>query len=93
MELPSQHLLLAGLSDDRAVPGYMQSIDDNASDLGFYVLSIRKKHPGLRVFLIGESMGGAVSLASVLPGGRLHGKVDGIITVAPMCQITPDVCR
>lgn len=52
-----------------------------AGDLAAVVALVREKHPGLPVYLLGESMGGAVAMrafASTHPP-----KVDGVILAAP----------
>ena len=50
------------------------------SDVKQTVLAIRQKHPGLPVFLLGESMGGAIALraASLFPD-----IIDGLISSVP----------
>lgn len=50
-------------------------------DLADCVDAVRERHPGIPVFALGESMGGAVVL-SALAGPRPP-KVDGVILVAP----------
>lgn len=51
------------------------------SDAGTAVEMVRKRHPGVPVYLMGESMGGAVVLTSMT--GPNPPKVDGTILVAP----------
>jgi acylglycerol lipase len=50
-------------------------------DLADFVDAVRAKYPGLPVFALGESMGGAVVLSSLSQGPAPH--VDGVILVAP----------
>jgi len=51
-----------------------------ASDTRIFLSLIRARHPGVKVFLLGESMGGAVAtLASSRPGLE----ADGLILVSP----------
>ncbi len=52
-----------------------------ANDLGQIVSLVRDRHPGIPVFLLGESMGGAVVIAAVTRGNSPN--VDGIILAAP----------
>jgi len=58
-------------------PGTKTMIFDlrNAIDL------VRRRHPGLPLYLLGESMGGAVIMAAMKEPEALH--VDGIILAAP----------
>jgi len=52
-----------------------------ADDLTQIVSLVKKRHPGLPVFLLGESMGGAVVIVTVTSNNAPD--VDGIILVAP----------
>ena len=52
-----------------------------ADDLSSFVAEVRKRHPGVPLYLLGESMGGAVTLVA-LTGNNPPG-VDGVILVAP----------
>ena len=51
------------------------------ADVGAAVLSLRARHPGVPVYLLGDSMGGAVAIAAL--GGPEPPPVDGVILVAP----------
>lgn len=52
-----------------------------ADDLSAAVALVRREHPGLPVYLLGESMGGAVAIrALTLPGAPA---LDGVILAAP----------
>ena len=51
------------------------------ADLGTAVKVIRKRHPGIPLFLLGESMGGAVILVAM--AGTDPPDVDGVILSAP----------
>ncbi|KAL2347605.1 hypothetical protein Fmac_001605 [Flemingia macrophylla] len=77
-----------GLSD--GLHGYIPNFDDLVDDVIEHYTKI-KARPGLRDlprFILGQSMGGAVSL-------KIHLKEpnnwDGMILVAPMCKIADDV--
>jgi len=50
-------------------------------DLADAVTALRERHPGLPIYVIGESMGGSVALAG-LGGGEISG-VDRLILAAP----------
>lgn len=52
-----------------------------AADFAAAAALLRARHPGKRVFVLGESMGGAVALASLT--GENPAAVDGAILVAP----------
>jgi len=51
-------------------------------DLRDVAAAVRARHPGVPLFLLGHSMGGAVVLTTVVPGGLPPG-VAGVILVAP----------
>jgi len=51
-----------------------------ARDLGEVVAAVRRRHPGVPLYLLGESMGGAVAIRALSDG--LQG-VDGVILAAP----------
>lgn len=50
-------------------------------DLGSFVTVIRKRHPGVPLYLLGDSMGGAVTMVAMTQKNTPH--VDGVILVAP----------
>lgn len=58
-------------------PGYPQLLDDFRA----FVAVVRARHPGVPVFALGESMGGAVVLAAM--AGENAPRLDGAILVAP----------
>jgi alpha-beta hydrolase superfamily lysophospholipase len=53
----------------------------HAGDATEAVAQIRGRHPGVPVYLLGESMGGAVALTAMT--GANPPKVDGVILIAP----------
>ncbi len=59
--------------------GYWAGEERMIADLGAVVGLLRERHPGLPLFLIGESMGGAVVMAAA-PGLR---GVQGVVLIAP----------
>lgn len=61
--------------------GLWSGIDAYVQDLDLFVRLIRDKHPGLPVYLLGESMGGAVIIATM--SRSLKTPVDGLILAAP----------
>ena len=58
-------------------PGSMTLVADART----VVALVRAEHPGLPVYLLGESMGGAVAIATVT--GAAPPPVDGVVLVAP----------
>ena len=62
-------------------PGLWGGADQMRADLDDVVEAARAKHPGLPIYALGESMGGAVLLSS-LASGRPP-RIDGAVLVAP----------
>jgi alpha-beta hydrolase superfamily lysophospholipase len=61
--------------------GLWAGIDAYTNDLATFVKEIRKRHPGIPLYVLGESMGGAVTIVAVT--GNNPPDTDGIILVAP----------
>jgi len=61
--------------------GFWFDIDAYTTDLTFFVKEIRKRHQGVPIYVLGESMGGAVTIAAMT--GNNPPDVDGVILVAP----------
>src|SRR3954453_5950078 len=62
-------------------PGIWAGTDAMRSDLNDAVAAAHARYPGVPVFVLGESMGGAVALSSL--GSAQLPAVDGMILVAP----------
>jgi len=62
-------------------PGFWAGVDAYLNDLQMFVELIQEKHPGLPVYLLGESMGGAVVVAASTRSQ--FPKVAGLILSAP----------
>lgn len=62
-------------------PGLWPSGDAMRQDLTDFVAAVRASHPGVPVYALGESMGGAVVLSSLV--SEHPPRVDGVILVAP----------
>lgn len=58
--------------------------DIMAADARAFVALVRAKHPGLPVYLLGESMGGAVAIVAATQDGPPV--ADGIVLVSPALQ-------
>ena len=61
--------------------GLWSGIEAYTNDLSSFVKEIRKRHPGVPLYILGESMGGAVTIVAMT--GSNPPKVDGVILVAP----------
>ncbi len=61
-------------------PGGRQFVDDAAAALSL----LRQRHPGVPLYLLGESMGGAIAILTATGrGGAPAPDIDGVILVAP----------
>ena len=75
-----------GATDHRGVwPGEARLIEDADSAIA----QIRARDPGLPLFLLGESMGGAVAMCAM--AGQQPLPVDGVILVAPAAWAREDL--
>ncbi|MDO9106017.1 MAG: lysophospholipase [Methylovulum sp.] len=61
--------------------GLWSGIDAYIQDLDVFVQLVKDKHPGLPVYLLGESMGGAVIIAAMTKTAKI--RVNGLILAAP----------
>lgn len=61
--------------------GLWSGIDAYAHDLTSFCQEIRRLHPQLPLYILGESMGGAVAIVAVT--GSTPPPIDGVILVAP----------
>jgi alpha-beta hydrolase superfamily lysophospholipase len=61
--------------------GLWSGIEAYTNDLSSFVKEIRKRHPGVPLYVLGESMGGAVTIVAMT--GSNPPNVDGVILVAP----------
>lgn len=62
-------------------PGVWAGADAMRADLDDFVSAVRVQHPGIPVYALGESMGGAVLLTALAGAHRPH--IDGAILIAP----------
>ncbi len=62
-------------------PGLWPGAETLAQDLGDVLAAVRGRHPGVPLYLLGESMGGAVAVLALARGQA--GAVDGTILSAP----------
>lgn len=61
--------------------GLWSGIEAYTNDLSCFVKEIRKRHPSVPLYVLGESMGGAVAIVAMT--GINPPNVDGVILVAP----------
>ncbi len=61
--------------------GLWPGIDAYTNDLTAFAAEVRKLHPDVPLYVLGESMGGAVTIAAMT--GSTPPRVDGVILVAP----------
>jgi alpha-beta hydrolase superfamily lysophospholipase len=61
--------------------GLWSGVDAYTNDLSSFVKEIRILHPGVPLYIMGESMGGAVTIVTLT--GHNPPPVDGVILVAP----------
>ncbi len=61
--------------------GLWSGIDAYTDDLAVFSRELRKRHPGVPLYILGESMGGAVTIVAMSGGNRPD--VDGVILSAP----------
>lgn len=73
------------------VKAYVKDFANLVTDFCQYVKDVAAKHPGVPLFVVGESMGGAVSIASTYGDGPLTDIVRGLVLVAPMCKIADNL--
>jgi alpha-beta hydrolase superfamily lysophospholipase len=61
--------------------GLWSGVEAYSNDLTCFVSAIRKRHPGVPLYVLGESMGGAVTIVAMT--GSSPPVVDGVILSAP----------
>lgn len=82
----SQHNIISYAYDQRGFgaspnPGLWAGIDTYIADLNTFIALVKTLHPDTPVFLLGESMGGAIVISTVTATSQPH--IDGIILSAP----------
>lgn len=63
--------------------GLWAGTESYVRDLADFVALVRLTHPGLPVYVLGESMGGAVAMAAATGAAETHPVVEGMILAAP----------
>lgn len=81
-----QHGIVSYAYDQRgfgASPGrgFWSGTEAYTGDLSRFVSLVRKRHPGVPLYVLGESMGGAVAITAL--AGTAPPDADGVILVAP----------
>ena len=61
--------------------GLWPGIEAYTNDLSSFVQEVRTRHPGVPLYVLGESMGGAVTIVAMTGNNAPH--ADGVILVAP----------
>jgi len=61
--------------------GLWSGTEAYTNDLSSFVKEVRKRHPAIPLYIMGESMGGAVTIVAMTGNNPPH--VDGVILVAP----------
>lgn len=88
--IPGNYLIRHGIAcyayDQRgfgAAPGrgLWSGIEAYTNDLTCFVKEVRKRHPDVPLYVLGESMGGAVTIVALT--GENPPAIDGVILVAP----------
>lgn len=71
---------LRGHGDSEGERVWVESFDDYLSDLDGFVKTVKARHPGRPVFVMGHSMGGAIATLSVI---EKKTEVAGLVLSAP----------
>jgi alpha-beta hydrolase superfamily lysophospholipase len=74
-----------GFGPDRDKADYAKlNCIDTVGDIGRLLLDIRKQYPGYKVYLVGESMGGALAIRAAAENAEL---IDGVVCSAPAWKL------
>lgn len=71
-----------GLSE--GLRGYIENFDHLVADVTYYIDIIKSQNPGKKLFLYGQSMGGALGILATLQDNKI---CDGLVLVAPMVKV------
>ena len=86
--IKSYALELRGHGKSEGVRCHVDSFDDLISDLHSLIAEIKTIYPSMPIYLLGESMGGAVAIKYTITYPYV---VSGIILLAPMCGMPPEL--
>ncbi|MEE8419020.1 MAG: lysophospholipase [Dehalococcoidales bacterium] len=75
-----------GLSE--GTRGYVERFSDFTNDLDSFVNIVRGNHPGIKVYLVGHSVGGTIAVANAL---HHQDKLDGLILSAAFMSVGESV--
>jgi acylglycerol lipase len=75
-----------GLSE--GVRGHIDSFDDYLDDLDTFLEMVKEKEPGKKIFLLGHSLGGTISIAYALKHPE---KIDGLILSSPGLKLATEL--
>lgn len=83
VKISSYALEFLGHGKSGGEKGYIDNFDKIITNVLSLLTYIEFKHPNKQIFLLGESMGAAISIKI----GILSKKISGVILLAPMCGI------
>ena len=86
--IKSYALELRGHGKSEGIRCHVNSFDDFISDLHCLVAEIKLAYPSLPIYLLGESMGGAVAIKYTISYPYV---ISGVILLAPMCGMTKEL--
>lgn len=82
--IKSYAIELRGHGKSTGLKGHVNSFNEFISDLNILIDHINKIHVNIPIYLIGESMGGAVAIKYCILN---KDKIKGLILLAPMCGL------
>ena len=88
--IKSYGLELTGHGKSDGLKCSIDNYDDLVEDIRSFVLFIKNKHPNLKIFIYGESMGAGLSIIYQIKY-KENSHISGYSFVAPMCGITKKV--
>jgi acylglycerol lipase len=86
--IKSYALELRGHGKSEGVRSHIDNFDDFISDLHTLIAEIRINYPSTPIYLLGESMGGAIAIKYCIIYPYV---VSGIILLAPMCGMSKEL--
>lgn len=78
--ISSYAIELKGFGETEGLKGHIDSLDTYLDDIQTLRNMITQENPGIKIFLLGESMGGLIVF---LTAGKTQGLFDGVICISP----------